>query len=122
MPTVAFHTLGCKVNQGETAAMAHLFQEAGYELVGFSAAADIYIINTCAVTVQAEQKSRQLARRARQRNRQAMVVMVGCYPQVAQGRELPTDIDLCWCADKPRIVELVERADACSPRLLFPLV
>jgi len=120
MPTVAFHTLGCKVNQGETAAMAHLFQEAGYELVGFSAAADIYIINTCAVTVQAEQKSRQLARRARQRNRQAMVVMVGCYPQVAQGRgELPTDIDLLvGSADKPRIVELVERARQASSPLI----
>ncbi len=120
MPTVAFHTLGCKVNQGETAAMAHLFQEAGYEVVDFSAAADVYIINTCAVTVQAEQKSRQIAHRARERNRQAMVVMVGCYPQVAQGRgKLPENVDLLvGSSEKPRIVELVERAKKASSPLI----
>ncbi len=118
MPTVAFHTLGCKVNQGETAAMAHLFREAGYKVVDFSAIADVYVINTCAVTVQAEQKSRQIAHRARDRNPQAMVVMVGCYPQVAKGRgKLPDGVDLLvGSGDKPRIVELVERArEASSP-------
>ncbi len=120
MPTVAFHTLGCKVNQGETAAMAHLFQEAGYEVVDFSAAADVYVINSCAVTVQAEKKSRQIAHRAREQNRQAMIVMVGCYPQVAQGREqLPEGVDLLvGSADKPRIVELVERARETSSPLI----
>ena len=118
MPTVAFHTLGCKVNQGETAAMAHLFREAGYEVVDFSAAADVYVINTCAVTVQAEQKSRQTAHRAREQNEQALIVMAGCYPQVAQDRgELPDGIDLLvGSSDKPRIVELVERVrQASSP-------
>lgn len=120
MPTVAFHTLGCKVNQGETAAMAHLFREAGYEVVDFLAAADVYVINTCAVTVQAEQKSRQIAHRAREQNRHAMLVMVGCYPQVAQSRgQLPEGIDLLvGSADKPRIVELVERARQASSPLV----
>lgn len=111
MPTIAFHTLGCKVNQGETAAMAHLFREAGYEVVDFAATADIYVINTCAVTVQAEQKSRQIAHRAREQNPHALLVMAGCYPQVAQDREqLPEGIDLLvGSAEKPHIVELVER-------------
>lgn len=120
MPTVAFHTLGCKVNQGETAAMAHLFREAGYEVVDFSEVADVYVINTCAVTVQAEQKSRQIAHRTREQNQHATLVMVGCYPQVAQDRgELPEGIDLLvGSADKPRIVELVERARQASSPLI----
>lgn len=120
MPTVAFHTLGCKVNQGETASMAHLFGEAGYEVVDFANVADVYVINTCAVTLQAEQKSRQIAHRARERNRQALLVMVGCYPQVAQGRgELPEGIDLLvGSADKPHIVELVERSRETSSPLI----
>lgn len=120
MPTIAFHTLGCKVNQGETAAMAHLFREAGYEVVDFATTADVYVINTCAVTVQAEQKSRQIAHRAREHNPQALLVMVGCYPQVAQDREqLPEGIDLLLgSAEKPRIVELVERTRQASSPLV----
>jgi threonylcarbamoyladenosine tRNA methylthiotransferase MtaB len=112
MPTVAFHTLGCKVNQGETAAMAHLFRQAGYSLVEFDQPADVYIVNSCAVTMQAERKSRQMARRARERNRNALLVMAGCYPQVACDRlqELAEVDLLVGSAEKPRIVELVSRA------------
>ncbi len=110
MPKVAFHTLGCKVNQGETAAMAHLFHQAGYEVVPFAEAADVYIVNTCAVTVQAERKSRQMVRRARDHSPAALVVMVGCYPQVAGQEQLSelADIDLIVGSnDKHRIVQLV---------------
>ncbi|MGI6358098.1 MAG: tRNA (N(6)-L-threonylcarbamoyladenosine(37)-C(2))-methylthiotransferase MtaB [Bacillota bacterium] len=113
MPTVAFHTLGCKVNQSETAAMAHLFRQAGYSVVDFSDIADVYIVNTCAVTVQAERKSRQMMRRAREHNPQALTVMVGCYPQVAAKAQLTSlpDVDLIVGSnDKHRIVDLV--ADA----------
>ena len=112
MPRIAFHTHGCKVNQGETAAMAHLFREAGYEVVDFDQVADVYIINSCAVTIQAEQKSRQSTRRAREHNPNAIVVMVGCYPQVAQDREaLLADVDLLvGSAEKQQIVDLVEQA------------
>lgn len=110
MPKVAFHTLGCKVNQGETAAMAHLFCQAGYEVVPFTEVADVYLVNTCAVTVQAERKSRQMVRRARDHSPGALVVMVGCYPQVAGHEQLSelADIDLIvGSSDKHRIVQLV---------------
>lgn len=112
MRRVAFHTLGCKVNQGETAAMAHLFSQAGYEVTDFADQADVYIVNSCAVTVQAERKSRQMIHRAEVQHPEAMLVLVGCYPQVA-GDQLAglTGIDLIvGSADKPRIVELVEQA------------
>lgn len=112
MPKAAFHTLGCKVNQGETAAMAHLFHQAGYEVVPFAETADIYVVNTCAVTVQAERKSRQMVRRAREQSPEALVVMVGCYPQVAGQEQLSelADIDLIVGSnDKHRIVQLVEQ-------------
>lgn len=112
MPRVAFHTLGCKVNQGETAAMAHLFAQAGYQVVDFSSPADVYIVNSCAVTLQAERKSRQMINRARDLNPEALLVMAGCYPQVAeQSLRQQADLDLIvGSADKPRIVELVNQA------------
>lgn len=120
MPRVAFHTLGCKVNQGETAAMGHLFRQAGYDLVQFSEPADVYVVNTCAVTLQAERKSRQMVRRAREHNPGALVVMVGCYSQIAgqeQLREL-SDIDLIIGSnDKHRIVQLVEQAQQANAPL-----
>lgn len=112
MPTIAFHTLGCKVNQGETAAMAHLFQKVGYQVISFDDVADIYVINTCAVTIQAERKSRQMAHRARETNPKSLVVLAGCYPQVAKtGSNLLAGIDLLvGSADKHRIVDLIEQA------------
>jgi threonylcarbamoyladenosine tRNA methylthiotransferase MtaB len=120
VPRIAFHTLGCKVNQGETAAMVHLFREAGYDVVDFNDVADVYVVNSCAVTVQAERKSRQMLHRARNANPGAMLVMVGCYPQAAQG-ELPelSDVDLIiGSSEKPQIVELVERARAQASPLI----
>ena len=81
MPQVAFHTLGCKVNQYETEAMIDLFKDADYNIVNFQNSADVYIINSCTVTNQAASKSRKKARRAKRRNPEARVIMVGCYPQ-----------------------------------------
>lgn len=120
MPRVAFHTLGCKVNQGETAAMAHLFRQAGYQVVDFDQPAEVYIINSCAVTVQAERKSRQMVRRAREHQPDALLVMAGCYPQIAeQALAEQADIDLIvGSADKPRIVELVASALAAESPLV----
>ena len=65
LKSVAFCTLGCKVNQYETDAMEEMFQAAGYEVRSFKEAADIYIINTCTVTNIADRKSRQMLHRAR---------------------------------------------------------
>ena len=83
MKSVAFCTLGCKVNQYETDAMEELFTNAGYVTKNFQDAADIYIINTCTVTNMADRKSRQMLHRARKKNPEAVIVAVGCYVQSA---------------------------------------
>ncbi len=82
MPKVAFYTLGCKVNHYESEAMMGQFKQSGYEIVDFQDKADIYVIHSCTVTNQAASKSRKYARRAKRNNPEAVVVMVGCYPQV----------------------------------------
>ena len=84
MKSVAFCTLGCKVNQYETDAMTEQFARAGYEIRQFSDAADIYVVNTCTVTNIADRKSRQMLRRARKKNPDAIVVAAGCYVQAAE--------------------------------------
>ena len=84
MNKLAFCTLGCKVNQYETNAMMQKFVNSGYEIVGFHEFADVYIINTCTVTNMADKKSRQMLRRVKEINNNAVVVAVGCYVQVAE--------------------------------------
>lgn len=81
--TVAFLTLGCKVNSYETDGMKRLFSEAGYEIKDFEEQADVYIINTCTVTNIADRKSRQMLHRAKKKNPDSVVVAVGCYVQAA---------------------------------------
>ena len=81
---VAFCSLGCKVNQYETNAMAQKFIEQGYEVVQFNEYADIYIVNTCTVTNVADRKSRQMLRRAKEINKESILVACGCYAQVAK--------------------------------------
>ena len=81
MPTVAFHTLGCKVNHYETEAVWELFKNEGYEKVDFKEVADVYIINTCTVTNTGDKKSRQVIRRAIRRNPEAVMCVMGCYAQ-----------------------------------------
>ncbi|SMO50482.1 tRNA (N(6)-L-threonylcarbamoyladenosine(37)-C(2))-methylthiotransferase MtaB [Melghirimyces algeriensis] len=85
MSTVAFHTLGCKVNAYETEAIWKLFQRQGYEKVDFDAKADVYVINTCTVTNTGDRKSRQMIRRAIRRNPDAVVAVTGCYAQTSPG-------------------------------------
>lgn len=83
MPTVAFTTLGCKVNQYETQRILDSFEEAGFEVTLFEQPADVYVINTCSVTSAAESKSRYAVRRARRFNDQAVVVVTGCAAQMS---------------------------------------
>ncbi len=83
MKKVAFLTLGCKVNIYDTEAMQELFAARGYEIVDFEEKADIYIINTCTVTNFGDKKSRQMIRRAKRQNPDAIVAATGCYAQVA---------------------------------------
>ncbi|MFA9455879.1 tRNA (N(6)-L-threonylcarbamoyladenosine(37)-C(2))-methylthiotransferase MtaB [Halalkalibacter sp. AB-rgal2] len=83
MGTVAFHTLGCKVNYYETEAIWQLFQQAGYEKVEFEAISDVYVINTCTVTNTGDKKSRQVIRRAIRKNPDAVICVTGCYAQTS---------------------------------------
>ena len=83
MKTVAFHTLGCKVNTYESNAMLKIFYEANYQEVDFKEVADVYVINTCTVTNTGDSKSRQMIRKAIRKNPQATVCVVGCYSQIA---------------------------------------
>ncbi len=112
MKTVAFCTLGCKVNQYETNAMMQKMIEAGYEVVDFETKADIYIINTCTVTNMADKKSRQMLRRVKEINLEAILVAVGCYAQVAKEKlEQIPEIDLILgINEKNDIVKYVEQA------------
>lgn len=107
---VAFYTLGCKVNQYETNGMIQAFLEKGYEIVDFTEKSDIYIINTCTVTSISDKKSRQMIRRTKQLNPEAIVVAVGCYAQVAKGKlEEIKDIDLILgISEKTEIIKYVE--------------
>ena len=92
---VAFCTLGCKVNQYETNAMIQEFIKHEYEIVDFEEVADVYIINTCTVTNMADRKSRQMIRRVKEINPEAILVAVGCYAQVAKEElEKIPEIDL----------------------------
>lgn len=112
MTTVAFHTLGCKVNHYESEAMMDLFKKEGYQIEDFENRADIYIINSCTVTNEAARKSRQLARKARRLNPEALVALVGCYTQVSPDEVSKINgVDLMvGTANRKDIVKLVEEA------------
>lgn len=80
---VAFSTLGCRVNQYESEAMAEKFILEGYEVVPYENFADVYVINTCTVTNMGDKKSRQMISRARRQNHDGVIAVVGCYSQIA---------------------------------------
>lgn len=110
--SVAFLTLGCKVNQIETQSMSKLFRQAGYAVKEFGEDADIYVINTCSVTAVGEKKSRQQIRRAHRMNPGAVIAVTGCYAQLA-----PEDIAaiegvglVIGTRDRQNIVRLAEEA------------
>ena len=112
MKKVAFYTLGCKVNQYETEAMSELFSNSGYEICEFDSFADIYVINTCTVTSMSDRKSRQIIRRAKKQNPQAVVVVTGCYAQTNPDSVLALDgvNIIIGTKDRKQIVTLAENA------------
>ena len=109
--TVAFCTLGCKVNQYETDAMRGSFEAEGYEVKEFSQEASVYVINTCTVTNMADLKSRQMMHRAKKKNPDGIIVAVGCYVQAAKEQlEEDTLIDLVIGNNmKSQVVQIVEQ-------------
>ncbi|OUP78352.1 tRNA (N(6)-L-threonylcarbamoyladenosine(37)-C(2))-methylthiotransferase MtaB [Erysipelatoclostridium sp. An15] len=120
MKTVAFHTLGCKVNTYESNAMLKIFQDAGYQEVDFKEVADVYVINTCTVTNTGDSKSRQMIRKAIRKNPEAVVCAVGCYSQVA-----PEDIEqiegigvVLGTQYRKEIVDLVEEYQKTNQKIV----
>ena len=120
MKKVAFITLGCKVNQYETNAMAQQFIERGYEIVEHTQKADIYVINTCTVTNMSDRKSRQMLRRVNELNENAIVVACGCYAQIAKEKlEKIEDVDIILGnSEKINIVDYVEEYAKNSRKIL----
>ncbi len=110
---VAFFTLGCKVNQYETDAMEHLFRDVGYEVTDFENFADVYVINTCTVTSMSDKKSRQMIRRAKKHNENAIIAVVGCYSQKSPDEVIAIEgVNLVMgTSDRNKIVTEVEKLD-----------
>lgn len=119
MKTVAFTTLGCRVNQYDTDAMRGLFIQSGYTPVDFDEKADIYVINTCSVTNMGERKSRQLIRKAKRTNEDAYIIVTGCYAQLAP--EAIATIDgvnlVIGTNNRHRVVELVEQLESTEKQI-----
>ena len=108
---IAIYTLGCKVNQYETAAMERELTARGHTLVPFEGPADAYIINTCTVTAVSDKKSRQMIRRARKQSPEAVVAVCGCYPQTHPEDVKNLDVDLiAGTGDRMKFLDLLEGA------------
>ncbi|WP_237163172.1 tRNA (N(6)-L-threonylcarbamoyladenosine(37)-C(2))-methylthiotransferase MtaB [Paenibacillus sp. BIHB 4019] len=114
MPSVAFYTLGCKVNFYDTEAIWQLFKNEGYEQVDFEATADVYLINTCTVTNTGDKKSRQIIRRAVRRNPDAVIAVTGCYAQTSPAEIMAIPgVDLViGTQDREKIMTFVDQIHA----------
>ncbi|KRG15542.1 tRNA (N(6)-L-threonylcarbamoyladenosine(37)-C(2))-methylthiotransferase MtaB [Lederbergia galactosidilytica] len=111
MSSVAFHTLGCKVNHYETEAIWQLFQKQGYERVDFESRSDVYVINTCTVTNTGDKKSRQVIRRAIRKNPDAVICVTGCYAQTspAEIMAIPGVDVVVGTQDRIKMLEYIEQ-------------
>ena len=111
LSTVAFHTLGCKVNHYETEAIWQLFKEQGYERNEFEQQADVYVINTCTVTNTGDKKSRQVIRRAIRQNPDAVICVTGCYAQTspAEIMAIPGVDIVVGTQDRHKMLGLIEQ-------------
>lgn len=108
--TVAFYTLGCKLNYSETSSIGRLFEDAGYAVANFQEGADIYVINTCSVTDFADRKCRKIVRQALRHSPHAFIVVIGCYAQLkpTEIADIP-DVDLVLgAAEKFRILQYID--------------
>ncbi|QOY36193.1 tRNA (N(6)-L-threonylcarbamoyladenosine(37)-C(2))-methylthiotransferase MtaB [Anaerobacillus isosaccharinicus] len=111
MASVAFHTLGCKVNHYETEAIWQLFQQSGYEKKDFESIADVYVINTCTVTNTGDKKSRQIIRRAIRRNPDAVICVTGCYAQTSPAEilDIPGVDIVVGTQDRTKMLDYIQQ-------------
>jgi threonylcarbamoyladenosine tRNA methylthiotransferase MtaB len=110
MKKVAFYTLGCKLNFSETSTISRPFEAKGYRKVDFTDTPDIYIINTCSVTENADKKCRKVVREARQHSPNAYVAIIGCYAQLKPKEisEIPGVDAVLGASEKFRLIELLD--------------
>ncbi|HMG93969.1 MAG TPA: tRNA (N(6)-L-threonylcarbamoyladenosine(37)-C(2))-methylthiotransferase MtaB [Chryseolinea sp.] len=110
MKKVAFYTLGCKLNYSETSTISRLFEDKGYEKVDFTDSPDIFIINTCSVTENADKKCHKIVREARGISPDAYVAIIGCYAQLKPKEiaEIPGVDAVLGASEKFRLVELLD--------------
>ncbi len=108
--TVAFYTLGCKLNYSETSSIARLFEDAGYGVAEFEQGADVYVINTCSVTDFADRKCRKVVRQALRTSSHAFVVVIGCYAQLKPEEiaNIPGVDLVLGAAEKFRILDFID--------------
>jgi len=119
MKKVAFYTLGCKVNQYETEAIAGIFEKEGYEVVDFDDKADVYVINTCTVTGLSARKSRHMIRRAKANNEDSIVVVVGCYSQTSpeEVEKIPGVNLVIGTKERSKIIDYIKEIEAGKDKL-----
>ncbi|MFZ1255788.1 MAG: tRNA (N(6)-L-threonylcarbamoyladenosine(37)-C(2))-methylthiotransferase MtaB [Saprospiraceae bacterium] len=119
--TVAFQTLGCKLNFSETSSLGKLFANAGYQEVTFDSPSDLYIINTCSVTDEADKKCRKAVRTAIRQNAQAQIIVVGCYAQLKPQEiaSIPGVNMVLGASEKFKILDYIHKRDFDSPHAVI---
>ncbi len=110
MKKVAFYTLGCKLNFSETSSISRIFEQKGYRKVEFTEQPDIFIINTCSVTENADKKCKKIVREARKISPEAFVAIIGCYAQLKPKEisEIPGVDAVLGAAEKFQLVDLLD--------------
>ena len=110
MKKVAFYTLGCKLNYSETSSISRMFEEKGYKKVAFNDQPDIFIVNTCSVTENADKKCRKIVREAQAINPDGYVAIIGCYAQLKPQEiaEIPGVDAVLGAAEKFRLIDLLD--------------
>jgi threonylcarbamoyladenosine tRNA methylthiotransferase MtaB len=118
---VAFYTLGCKLNYSETSTISRLFTQAGFEIVEFTDAPDVYVINTCSVTENADKKCRKIVREAMKYSPGAYIVIAGCYAQLKPSEisEIPGVDLVLGAAEKFQILDYINNLTKQQKALVY---
>ena len=125
MKKVSFYTLGCRLNQSETASIQHSFEQNGYSVVGFDEPSDIVVINTCTVTEGGDADTRHLVQKVNRLNPLARIALVGCQAQV-QKEQLAHLPNVRWIVGNARKMDLVsvfnEHPAPTKPQVIAPAI
>ncbi len=117
---VAFYTLGCKLNYSESSTIAKIFIENNFSVVKFNEVADVYVINSCSVTSNAEKKSRNAVRRAKTKNSNAIIIFTGCYAQINSESIKKIGVDYIFGSnDKDKITDIINKINKQNSPLII---